>query len=242
MGDKKKTLTATIETHVAVSMRSYFSNNFISSAAFFARQALALEQIGTDEVTREQKDQDQGFVLGSIIFSVTFLEALVKEMAVDYSEERYHQYPKPENGGHSKIAESWNRDLYPTSILDRYQHTLMLADRPIFNTAENPYQNVNLLVKLRNSIIHYEPEDIDVFDTDPDEEINIHKMEARLKDKFPNNALYDAESYNYFPLKCFGHGCAEWSVQSAIAFANAFFDKLGISNHSQKRWNELETR
>jgi GMP synthase-like glutamine amidotransferase len=52
MGDKKKTLTATIETHVAVSMRSYFSNNFISSAAFFARQALALEQIGTEGAKR----------------------------------------------------------------------------------------------------------------------------------------------------------------------------------------------
>lgn len=221
-----------LSTNIKATIRSYPSNNFIYSAAHFARQALTIEELGPDTVSQDEKDEDQGYVMGSVIFSVTFLESIINELAEDYSEEDSQQYPKLENNSHLEIAQSWNQDLYPTSILDKYQHTLMLADEALFDNQHNPYQNVNLLIKLRNSLIHAHPLEVEALNTDPDEDLNIHKMEARLKDKFHQNELYD-DSYNYFPLQCFGNGCAEWSVKSAREFINAFFEKLGISNHAQ---------
>jgi|AntRauTorcE11898_2_1112593.scaffolds.fasta_scaffold18111_2 hypothetical protein len=231
-----------MSTNIRASLRSYFSIEFITSAAFFAQAAYKIEQTDKEDITRHQKDKHRAYVLGSVVFSITFLEALVNELAADYGDNKYHHLTKIDNGAHTSIGQSWNENTFPTSILKKYQHTLILAEKALFDKGKNPYQNVYFLKLLRNAVIHYQPEEIEVLNTNPEEELDTHIFEKRLKGKFVENPFFSPESNAFYPDRCLGHGCAEWAVQSAIVFVNSFFEKLGIESFLQERWNNLKTK
>ncbi len=58
---------------------------------------------------------------------------------------------------------SKNQDFPRTAsypILDKYEIALELNGMDPISNSSNPYQDVKLLVDLRNSLIHYEPETI----------------------------------------------------------------------------------
>jgi hypothetical protein len=237
-----KTESVSVGSQFSMSVRSYFSLQFITSAALFAREAYRIEQEERDEVSPSQKEQHRTYVLGSIVFSVTFLEALVNEMATDYSEEQYHHFSKMKNRLHEIIGQSWKEGIYPTSILQKYQQTLFLTHKSAFDTGQNPYQNVYFLKGLRNRIIHFEPEHIEQLNTAPDEDIKVHTLEKRLEGKFAENPFYADTGNAFYPEKCLGHGCAEWAVKSSVAFADRFFDKLEVDCSFRARWSKLETK
>jgi hypothetical protein len=79
---------------------------------------------------------------------------------------------------------------------------------------------------LRNALVHYKPE----WDTDLE---NHKKIEDRLKSRFKINP-FSHDNDAFFPKKCLGHGCAEWSVQSVIKFIQDFYNKMGFS----PKWSE----
>jgi hypothetical protein len=84
---------------------------------------------------------------------------------------------------------------------------------------------VDCLIKLRNALVHYEPEwTINISDT---EKITVQKFEKILKGKFQLNPL-TGEGNSFFPDKCLGHGCAEWAVKSSIMFADEFFLRMRL--------------
>jgi hypothetical protein len=85
----------------------------------------------------------------------------------------------------------------------------------------NPFQNAFLVIKLRNELIHFEPEMIDA-------EENIQIWENRLKGKFNQCSFYSEPPFLFFPHRCLSHGCARWAVISCINFVNDFYKKIGV--------------
>ena len=71
---------------------------------------------------------------------------------------------------------------------------------------------LTLVVDLRNVIVHFRPEDHATDDT--------HKLERRLKARFPPNGLWTAASGPRWPNHCLGHGCPNWAATSVVAFAD----------------------
>jgi hypothetical protein len=48
--------------------------------------------------------------------------------------------------------------LNKSSILEKFQAALILAKHHKFVTNKPPYQAVNILIRLRNALVHYRPE------------------------------------------------------------------------------------
>ncbi len=113
-----------------------------------------------------------------------------------------------------------------SKILQKYQFVLTAANKDAFNRGNSPYQEVDNLIKLRNALVHYKPE----WDTD----LKNHKViENRLKSRFNINP-FSHDSSVFFPKKCLGHGCAEWSVKSTIEFIEDFYRRMGFT----PKWDE----
>jgi hypothetical protein len=108
------------------------------------------------------------------------------------------------------------------SVLTKYETALLLKGAPEFDRGKEPYQDVNLVIKLRNALVHYKPmwEPMD----------QTQGIEKLLKDKFPPNPLQESAE-TYLPNRCLGYGCAKWSVRSVLAFMHEFFKRFGLPRY-----------
>lgn len=214
---------------ITISMRHYLSIGHLSAAALFASQCKEIEYTAqSTPIDSPQRRQHNACAISSVIVSAAFLEATINEMFSDcsdaHSTERIASLP-----ARNLMANLWKKGIPRTAaypIVEKYEIALELNGKPTFSTGTSPYQDVKLLIELRNALIHYEPETIVGYSGG--ETPQPHKFEKRLKGKFPINALTGLGN-PFYPDKVLGAGCAEWAVRSAVAFTDDFFQRLGIT-------------
>lgn len=95
---------------------------------------------------------------------------------------------------------------------------------------------------LRNALTHAEPETSIHSTPAVGTAAARHKFEKRLRGKFAESALFASGGNAFFPDKCLGHGCAEWSVTTALAFAEDFCKRIGLPRPLEAYRDRLRTR
>lgn len=207
-------------------LRAFLSTCYFLGAKDFAEKAFTLEQ------SPDIKPYDtihRSYVIGSIVFSVLFLEAAINEILKNVVDE-HENFIEPINAeSRNKIAELWetekdNGQPY-LRILDKYQKILTICGKNEFQKGSQPYQSVNLLVRLRNGLVHYKPESFN-----NDDQCQLYQS---LRGKFLENPMFQGSGNPFFPDKCLGSGCALWGVESAKSFADEFFKRMDIQAHYQ---------
>ncbi|MBI2488072.1 MAG: hypothetical protein HYW01_14235 [Deltaproteobacteria bacterium] len=212
-----------------IMVRIYYSSYHLWAAEHFYQLAGEIEDAHEGRSRFDIKHR--AYVTNTILSSVAFLEAAINEVFQD-AFDNYLIYIGSLSVETRKIlADFWDMTEADNksfvSILDKYQLALRFAGMEPFNKGENPYQDANLVVKIRNTLIHYKPQLLGGE--------NIHQLEAKLKGKFPENKLMSGSAGNpYFPDKALGKGCAEWTVKSVLIFANGFFLRMGVIPHYKK--------
>jgi hypothetical protein len=109
---------------------------------------------------------------------------------------------------------------------------LLVAGREPFDRGTLPYQDADLLKKIRNMMVHAKPE--------TSEAGAEHRLEKRFRGKFPANRLMRGQKNPYFPDHCLGSGCAEWAVTASLALADEFFSRMGVTPYYKKTKYEPE--
>jgi hypothetical protein len=121
---------------------------------------------------------------------------------------------------------------YDSKTLQKYQLALIASRKSVFNKGEAPYQDVELLRKLRNRSIHFKPEIITISPdtqnalTDGHDKL-IRGIWVKVK-PCQNRILREKGRHLIFPDKILGYGCAKWAVESSIDFVDEFFKRMGI--------------
>jgi len=128
------------------------------------------------------------------------------------------------------------------SILEKYQYFLILNGKEKFNTGENPFQDTQLLINLRNRFVHYEPESIIHMRSAGITQEDTHQVETKLKHKFEPIKLDSFKDNNFYPDRCLSHGCAEWAVKTVLKFFKDFSTKSGTSSIISFEKEDLSTR
>jgi hypothetical protein len=209
---------------VRVVMRHYFSAYLLWSAEHFADEARQIE--AAHEGQSRFDIEHQGYVLASILSAASFLEAVANELYGDA-----HDQHGVANDGYiaplSKetqrmMAELWRGTDNGSKLrpLDKYQLLLTIAGLQPLDRGEQPYQDAQLVIQLRNAIAHFQPEDLSADWP--------HRMQQRLAGKFPENRLMAGAGNPWWPSHCLGHGCASWAARSALALTDRVSDQLGI--------------
>lgn len=214
---------------VSLSLKANFSGNHMLSAVHFARQSAIIEKNYKDELTDELRAEHSAYVTGAIIVSVASLEATINEVfisAVD-NDNLFKDFdptiPKA-------LAKFWDWCIVKRRplIIEKYLLVLDMANKEVFDRKKSPYREIGYLIQLRNALVHYEPE----WDT----ALKKHKnIEDKLNDCFNINPFSD-ESDAFFPQKCLGYGCAEWSVKSTIEFIEDFYRRMGFPPKWHENW------
>jgi hypothetical protein len=105
--------------------------------------------------------------------------------------------------------------------LDKWQWLLECCGLDRLDRGGRPAQEAVLLPRLRNSLVHFKPENIAA-----DEE---HELEKRLRGKFADNRLMEGSGNPWWPSHGLGYGCSEWAAYTARAVADRVVDQVGIN-------------
>ncbi|UVH60499.1 hypothetical protein NWF24_14125 [Variovorax paradoxus] len=213
---------------ISIEFRHNLSIAHLSAAALFASQCRSLEATaGTTHFDSPERRQHNACAISAVIVAVAFLEATINELFADCAEAPPRERVQA-IASKGLLGRLWAKGIPRTaaySITEKYEIALELSGSLSMDRGALPYQDVKLLIELRNALIHFEPETITgSWDTQPQ---RAHKSEKRLRGKFDENALAGPGN-PFYPDKLLGAGCAAWSVKSAVAFADEFFQKLGI--------------
>lgn len=130
------------------------------------------------------------------------------------------------------LAGLWGTERFHMGArtLEKYETALRMAGAAGFDRGVQPYQDVALLIRLRNALIHFEPQSHHEGENEPTQ------FEVRMSGKFPLNPLA-APPINplgkdplqpFLPDKCLGYGCAMWALKSSVAFTEEFFSRMGL--------------
>jgi hypothetical protein len=206
-----------------IMMRVYFSTYHLWAAEHFAKSAATLES-APGRIPRFDIEH-RAYVTNSILSSVAFLEAAINEFYKDIVD-RYDSYVSPINAESKDVIDVvWEmtegRNRSPFAILDKYQMALTFCRKEQFSSGEQPYQDADLTIKLRNELMHYKTSTYGG-------EIQ-HRLVKHLPGKFAESPLMKGSGNPHFPDKCLGSPCANWAVRSVKKLADDFFEKLDIS-------------
>lgn len=231
-------------------MTNSYALTHLLSAALHARNSGAIEDsfASEPELGLRFHSDNEAFVISAVFHSVAFLEATINEFFVHLAEDSYEDFRKIyDKEICDQIKHMWKMKIpqtaaYPT--LQKYDIALVLCRKAPSEKGVEPYQSAELLVKLRNYLIHAEPEIHTLFTIGNIEGTKNSRpgLVEGLKNKFPENKLMAGFGNAFFPYKCLGHGCAAWAVESSIAFTDKFFSELGLTPFYDGLGDKLATK
>jgi hypothetical protein len=215
--------------------RNHLSVAHLQAADFFCQESGRIEHEYTESDDSEllsQGDyhliQHRSLVIGSIFSAVAFLEAAINEFFADAADGERHVRERLDGAVVSRISRLWRLDIPRTarySLLQKYEIAASLADVPILSRDSAVYQEVVILTRLRNALMHFEPETVRIRLGDRFQ--REHRFDKFLKGKFRENPLVRWLAPHY-PDLYLSHSCASWAVKSAINFVDDFFFRMTI--------------
>jgi len=218
--------TSTRES-VTITERTYFSMSHIQAAAHFARLSARLENTKealSDEVFHEHR----AYVTSCVFACVSFMEATINELFSDTVDDG--EYAKGLNPAvKTLMADMWKVGVPRSarySILEKFQIALILCGKRRFDGG-NPYQDAHLLIRLRNALVHYEPEWVTTLSESDPSSATIQKLEKKLRGKFTLNPMRGKANV-FFPDRCLSYGCANWAIKSSLNFTDSFFRRIEL--------------
>jgi len=238
----------TTDAESAIRFRDCFSVRYIQSAALLCCLGYRIEQnfLRSGEISEAESLRHEVFVLNSILSSVAFLESTINEFYADAADDAYFFTDEKNEALLKIIGEKWrnekNFDRAP--LLHKYQKILIIAEKPVFDDGIPVFSDIRNLIEIRNYLMHYKREWIVIQKgevPEDHEETFGEKLERVTENRFTRNPLAQ-KNRPFFPDICFGHGCAEWAVETSIAFADLFFKKLELPAPYEGVRNELATR
>jgi len=176
----------------------------------------------------------RAYVVGAIMTSLASVEALINEFYLDATDNLLGSILDASQ--QALLAELWKPlDEKRVPILQKYQIALAAIRKSGFDTSKGPYQDVNLLIDLRNMLVHFKPE--------WDNNQKKHgKIEKNLQGRFNLNPFWPKSDSIFFPFKCLSYGCASWAVRSSMDFILEFFALIGLDPKTDhfNLWKKME--
>jgi hypothetical protein len=200
-------------------LRYSFTAQFLRGAAFFAQRARKIEDAAGHAADENTKYEHRAYVVATIMQSVAALEAEVSEICLHGPGHHLG------SNGIDQVARDFLHPLLEMidrqETLRRYDLVLHLLKKPGLDKGVQPYQDTDLLVKLRNELVHYKSR--------WGQEMERQKLFKRLEQlRFENPPFIPYQGTNFFPHQLLSSSCACWAVSTTTEFIRTFYSLLGV--------------
>lgn len=210
---------------VGLSLKTYFSIQHVQAAAYMAHRASRLERRKALHSTSPLDTAIKGYASSSLFTTVAFLEALVNELFADAA---------MPGGGHLSALDLKHRSLISelgqtesvqrTAVMSKFDVLLRAAALQPVSKDRNPAQDLSTAIRLRNELVHYKAEWLDMGTPGMTRPGNLSesKLAQQIQGRFRDRpGLKSSDSW-------LGSGCALWAIGNAIRYTDEVFARLGI--------------
>jgi len=209
---------------IQLRQRSGYAVQHLMAAARFSRQCGEVEAANQGNTLGPFVDEQRSCVSATIMLSVASLESNINEHLAD-AEVSLAELP---GGAREQFCQLISR----LPILEKYDRVLAVKCLEPFDKGATPCQDVDILIALRNELVHFHPEWHDQQD-------RHKKLGKRLMYRFPLSPFYSQGSEVMFPDRFISHGCTRWAVDSALKFMKLFASKVGRPDRFKSHMSEL---
>lgn len=187
-------------------------------------------------ISEEEKNLHMSHAIAALFMSVAGLEAHIWKVL--------HDGPEYHKGGSGEIitkrlnqAKSL-RDVILTGsglynkrevsgVCEAYCKILEILDKPRIDKGSEAYQNLCLIVKARNELVHYKS----ILGS---EQNNLDFVQRLLKEKKIKPPPFYTEASPFFPHRVLSYGFSKWVVDSCVSFLDCFHTNLGTDYSAYK--------
>jgi len=197
----------------------------LMGAARYARELARLEAAHDADEFGSFYDEMRSHATAAVMMSIASLESFCNEHFADA-----HRHFEPAS------LEMWKRiakDVDRATLLDKADWFLFFRGKAALDRGRRPTQDVDLLIRLRNALVHFRPE----WSNAQREHADLSKA---LGGRFRVPKWLAAEK-GVFPMAWAGHGCAEWAVASCKRFMEEFEAQAGLPSVVPKWAHQLNT-
>jgi hypothetical protein len=192
--------------------KSAFAVQHLMAAARFSIMCGEIEIANAGKPLGNFFDEEIACVSATVMLATASLEANINEYFSDIGA----SFPElPES-----LRECAFGLIEKKSSLEKYQYALTFKGKSTIPIGQQPYQDANALIRLRNALVHFKPEW-------HDEQDEHRKLERQLVGRFAINPFIGKDGV-FFPQQCISYGCTQWAVNSALKFMEKFSDASGL--------------
>lgn len=184
------------------------SGLYLLSACSFARQVKSLEAENEGKEFAEFWEEIFGYASATILTTVAALESYINEFFID----AYNNFETVDKHTLSIVTEAYESKR----ILEKFGLALRLKKLSEFKKGDRIFQNVQLLIDLRNALVHFKPEW-------GNEQKEHAKLSGKLRGRFEASPFLSDS--RLFPKAWASHGCCVWAIESTMAFIEEFENK-----------------
>ena len=186
-------------------MRTNLSIPHLYAAARFSRHVAQVERQHDKEPLGAYYDEILHFSSACILTAVAALELHANELFAD----RASVFP---NMSADLLHHLW-KNYEQKSITEKFQLALVMRNAPKLPMGSRPGQDIDVLLALRNALMHFKPEW-------HDEAVKHRALSQKLRGKFKPSPLFPNELV--FPHTWATHGCTKWAVERSVEFLRKF--------------------
>jgi hypothetical protein len=200
-------------------VRYSFTSQFLWGAALFAQRAREIEDAAGQAADESTKSEHRSYVVAAIMQSVAALEAEVWEVL--YYGPGHHLGSNGTDLNARNLLRPRAEEIDKKETLRRYKCVLELLNKPPLNLGAKQSQHAQLLINLRNKLVHYK--------STWGQEMDLQKLFEVLKQlRFENPPFIPYHGTNFFPHQILSSSCASWAVTTVTEFLNTFYSLLGF--------------
>lgn len=204
-----------------ITVKSHYSLLHLNACDHFAMLAKSVEERYAGSFDHSMTMQLNAYATSTLFSAISFLEAHINEIFFDCAEGSFEHRTRLPIDKQKLIGDIWKLGTPRTSsysIIDKYDYFLTLSNLGGIDRSISATQDVAALIKLRNSLIHFEP----AWDSIPTRADSRHYL--ALKGKYSLNPFFK-DSDSFIPKRGISAGLAIWSVKKIIEFADLFCER-----------------
>jgi hypothetical protein len=205
---------------------SSFVFQHLLSASIFARKVRIIEEENSEKPFGEFFTEIRSYASASIMVSAAAIEANINELYIS------HGCPLRQKLSNFE-EEFWGRGgIESISLMKKYIKALNILGKNKSFEKSREYENANILVILRNALVHFKPN----WDFSPEDKKSELKA---LSTKFKFSHFVD-DGADLISMKCMTYGCTKWAFESAIELIEKFAEISGLQNRIEKFKDRLK--
>jgi hypothetical protein len=187
----------------------------MEGAARFSRQCGDLQRANIERELGPFFDEQRACVSACIMLAVASIESNINERLAEPTE----LFPTLTTSARDEFC----RLVKGLKILEKYDGVLAIRGLPPFDRGKRPYQDVSILISIRNELVHFHPEW-------HDEQKEHKKLGQKLSGRFELSPFIPDEAGVIFPDRFVSHGCTKWAVTAAVDFVEDFASRIDLSS------------